>query len=195
VSTDNASGPRRFPRGPRAVLSAIALVAVIAAGGGTYLGLRGDHSHKSVSETSGSAETTTTLAPPVVTTGPTTPPAPTPTTTPAQPAATKPAATKQALPDTSKPVAVAGGSFVVVSGEVTLTHVVARCDTLYGIAQWFKLMGGVTALYEWNHSTVGSNPNLIFPGQVLAIKVPGADIPTISPMYLADTQQAAKTPV
>jgi nucleoid-associated protein YgaU len=135
----------------------------------------------------------TTVAPPAVTTGPTTPPtttrpSPAPTTTPAT---TTPG--KQALPDTSKPVKVAGGSFVVISGEVTLTHVVVHGDTLFGLAQWFKLMGGVRALYDWNHSTVGRDPNLIFPGQVLTIEVPGADIPTISPMYLADTQQAAKS--
>jgi nucleoid-associated protein YgaU len=217
VLSDNVPGHPRRPRGARALLLAIAVLAVISAIGGTYLGLRGNHSHKSAADASASKPLPTTTSPAPATTSPapavttpapavTTPapavttPAPavtttTPaatTTTPTAPASTSPTTTpKRTLTDTSKPVAVPGGSFVVVSGKVSLTHVVVHGDTLFGIAQWYKLMGGVTALYDWNHSTVGSDPNLIFPGEVLTITVPGADIPKISPVWLAETTQAS----
>jgi nucleoid-associated protein YgaU len=203
VLSDNVPGHPRRPRGARALLLAIAVLAVISAIGGTYLGLRGNHSHKSAADASASKPlpTTTSPAPAVTTPAPavttpapavtTTTPAAT-TTTPTAPASTSPTTTpKRTLTDTSKPVAVPGGSFVVVSGKVSLTHVVVHGDTLFGIAQWYKLMGGVTALYDWNHSTVGSDPNLIFPGEVLTITVPGADIPKISPVWLAETTQAS----
>jgi nucleoid-associated protein YgaU len=197
VFSDNAPSDRRRPRGPRTLLLAIAVLAVISAIGGTYLGLRGNSSHASASDASTSKplSTPTTLAPAAVTTPTTTDPTADPTTTSptTDPAATSPTTTpeKPAISDTSKPVAVPGGSFVVISGNVSLTHVVVHGDTLYGISQWYKLMGGVTALYKWNHSTIGSNPNLIFPGEVLTITVPGRDIPKISPVWLAETTQAS----
>jgi nucleoid-associated protein YgaU len=50
----------------------------------------------------------------------------------------------------------------------SLTYVVKSGDTLSGIAEWFKLHG-YTGLYDWNKSVIGSNPNLIFPGQRITI--------------------------
>jgi nucleoid-associated protein YgaU len=90
---------------------------------------------------------------------------------------------------TTSVIAVPGGSFRVVNNKVTLTHVVIAGDTLSGIAAWYRLMGGFTALYEWNHSTIGSDPDLIYPGEVLNISVPLRVVPKISPMYLALTAQ------
>jgi nucleoid-associated protein YgaU len=90
---------------------------------------------------------------------------------------------------TSSVIAVPGGSFRVIRNKVTLTHIVVPGDTLSGIAAWYKLMGGYTALYAWNRSTVGSNPNLIFQGEVLSITVPQKVIPKISPVFLAETVQ------
>ncbi len=75
---------------------------------------------------------------------------------------------------------------MVVGGTVRLTHVVRAGDTLFGIAKWYKLMGGSVALYRWNHSTVGDDPNRIYRGEVLTISVPGKDIPSISPVWLAE---------
>jgi nucleoid-associated protein YgaU len=90
---------------------------------------------------------------------------------------------------TTSVIAVPGGSFRVVNNKVMLTHVVIAGDTLSGIAAWYRLMGGFTALYEWNHSTIGSDPDLIYPGEVLTISVPLRVVPKISPMYLALTAQ------
>lgn len=71
-------------------------------------------------------------------------------------AAPKPAAPKPAAP--AAPVQTAAGDYTVVVG-----------DTLSGIAQKLNIQGGWQALAEKNKSTV-SNPNLIFPGQVLVTK-------------------------
>jgi nucleoid-associated protein YgaU len=92
---------------------------------------------------------------------------------------------------TKHPVKIPGGSFVVAGGLVHLTTVVGRGDTLYGLAQWFDLMGGWPALYALNHSVIGRNPNLIYPGEKLTLVIPAADIPKISPMYRADLHAAA----
>ena len=166
------------------LLFGIAIFAVLAAIGGTYFGLRG--SGKSASDqVSGSP----------VTTAPTTAASPTSTATVAPasvPTTASPPTTAKSFAATSRPIAVAGGTFVVIGGEVSLTHVVAPGDTLFAISQWYKLMGGYAMLYKWNHSVIGNNPNLIFPGEVLTITVPGADIPRISPMWLAEAKAQAK---
>lgn len=58
------------------------------------------------------------------------------------------------------------------------THVVARGDCLWRIARSLLIADGVTptgsatstlwrSIYEMNRDLIGSNPNLIFPGQVL----------------------------
>ncbi|HZP51886.1 transglycosylase family protein [Actinocrinis sp.] len=55
----------------------------------------------------------------------------------------------------SAPAKTTGHSYTVVSGD-TLSGIAAK----EGISNW-------ETLYQENQSTVGSNPNLIFPGQVL----------------------------
>jgi nucleoid-associated protein YgaU len=169
------------------LLFGIAIFAVLAAIGGTYFGLRGGSGKGASEQVSGSPVTT--ASPP---TGSTTP-ASTTTVAPATiPTTASPPTTARSFAATSKPIAVAGGTFVVIGGEVSLTHVVAPGDTLFAISQWYKLMGGYAMLYKWNHSVIGTNPNLIFPGEVLTITVPGADIPRISPMWLAEAKAQAK---
>ena len=50
----------------------------------------------------------------------------------------------------------------------SVTYTVKAGDTLSGIAEWFKLHGyGV--LYAANEGVIGSNPNLIFPGESITI--------------------------
>ena len=48
-------------------------------------------------------------------------------------------------------------------------YVVKSGDTLAEIAGTHDVKGGWRALYRLNRSTIGSNPNLIFPGQKLAL--------------------------
>ncbi|MEV8099062.1 transglycosylase family protein [Kitasatospora sp. NPDC085879] len=88
-------------------------------------------------------------------------------TVPAQhPAARQPAASQSAAgqkaaaePDTAnKPDPVDSVTVVVQDG-----------DTLDGIAQTLQLPGGWPALYEANHDTIGSNPDLILIGQTLLL--------------------------
>ncbi|GLX17482.1 transglycosylase family protein [Streptomyces lavendulae] len=50
-------------------------------------------------------------------------------------------------------------------------YVVAPGDSLSTIASDQHVEGGWQALYETNRSTVGGNPNLIFPGQRLTLRV------------------------
>lgn len=50
------------------------------------------------------------------------------------------------------------------------TYTVARGDCLYNIARKFYGNGGqYTKIYDANKGTIGGNPNLIYPGQVLTI--------------------------
>ncbi len=50
----------------------------------------------------------------------------------------------------------------------SVTYTVKAGDTLSGIAEWFKLHG-YGALYAANEAVIGSNPNLIFPGERITI--------------------------
>ena len=50
----------------------------------------------------------------------------------------------------------------------TITYTVKPGDTLSGIAEWFSLHG-YGALYAANMSVIGSNPNLILPGERITI--------------------------
>lgn len=50
----------------------------------------------------------------------------------------------------------------------SITYTVKRGDTLSGIAEWFKLHG-YGALYAANQAVIGSNPNLIIPGERITI--------------------------
>lgn len=74
----------------------------------------------------------------------------------AQAAATTHAATHAATAAATH--AVGTGSYTVKPG-----------DTLSGIAAAAHLQGGWQQLYAENHSTVGSDPNLIYPGQHLHV--------------------------
>ncbi|NGN62301.1 peptidoglycan DD-metalloendopeptidase family protein [Streptomyces sp. A7024] len=49
-------------------------------------------------------------------------------------------------------------------------YVVESGDTLTGIAAEEKVRGGWTALYERNRRTIGSDPDLILPGQKLSVR-------------------------
>jgi nucleoid-associated protein YgaU len=48
------------------------------------------------------------------------------------------------------------------------TYTVKAGDTLSGIAEWFKLHG-YGALYAANETVIGSDPNLILPGERITI--------------------------
>ena len=50
----------------------------------------------------------------------------------------------------------------------SITYTVKAGDTLSGIAEWFTLHG-YGALYNANRAVIGSNPNLIFPGERVTI--------------------------
>jgi nucleoid-associated protein YgaU len=50
----------------------------------------------------------------------------------------------------------------------SITYTVKAGDTLSGIAQWFMLHG-YGALYTANWAVIGSNPNLIIPGERITI--------------------------
>ncbi|MFK0044746.1 transglycosylase family protein [Streptomyces sp. NPDC090741] len=60
-------------------------------------------------------------------------------------------------------------------------YVVAPGDSLSAIATTQHVEGGWQALYETNRATVGSNPNLIFPGQRLTLRVTAAPAPPAAP--------------
>ncbi|MFJ9948766.1 peptidoglycan DD-metalloendopeptidase family protein [Kitasatospora sp. NPDC091207] len=57
------------------------------------------------------------------------------------------------------------------------TYKVAGGDTLSKIADAKQVEGGWQALYDHNRSVVGANPNLIFPGQQLALGAKAAAAP------------------
>lgn len=61
----------------------------------------------------------------------------------------------------ARPTAQSGAHFSV-------TYTVRPGDTLSGIAEWFKLHG-YGALYAANVAVIGSNPNLINPGERITI--------------------------
>ncbi|MBB1252020.1 transglycosylase family protein [Streptomyces alkaliterrae] len=106
-------------------------------------------------------------------------------------AAPKPAAPKQAAPKQAPKAGAA--SHTVVSG-----------DTLHGIAVAEDVEGGWQALYAKNKSTVGGNPDLIFPGQRLTLdgtaaaaqdapkQAPKQQAPKPAPKQQAPKQEAPK---
>ncbi|MGV9267810.1 M23 family metallopeptidase [Kitasatospora sp. NPDC003701] len=78
-----------------------------------------------------------------------------------------PAAAAQPAAEAAKPAAApAEESYKVVGG-----------DTLSKIADAKQVEGGWQALYDHNRSVVGANPNLIFPGQQLALGAKAATAP------------------
>lgn len=54
--------------------------------------------------------------------------------------------------------------------QKTINYTVVPGDTLWGIAQKFKV-DGYEPLYSWNMTVVGQNPSLIHPGLVLVVAV------------------------
>lgn len=56
------------------------------------------------------------------------------------------------------------------SAPAAQTYTVVKGDCLWKIAQKFYGNGSqYTKIYEANKGTIGGNPNLIYPGQVLTI--------------------------
>ncbi|WP_329390435.1 transglycosylase family protein [Streptomyces sp. NBC_01351] len=60
-------------------------------------------------------------------------------------------------------------------------YVVAPGDSLSAIATEQHVEGGWQALYETNRATVGGNPNLIFPGQRLTLRITATPAPAVPP--------------
>ena len=58
------------------------------------------------------------------------------------------------------------------TAKPAITYTVKPGDTLYGIAQWFKLHG-YGGLYAANRSIIGKDPSLIFPGERITISHAG----------------------
>lgn len=92
---------------------------------------------------------------------PTTSAAAAPTTPPATKA---PAAKAPATKAPAKKVPAAK----TAAAQAPITYTVKPGDNLFVIAQWFHLHGYGT-LYEANRSVIGSNPNLIHPGERITI--------------------------
>lgn len=81
---------------------------------------------------------------------------------------------RQVTHSTTKPTSVqtspAGSPSTAARGPIT--YVVKPGDNLSTIADWFKLHG-YGDLYRLNTTVVGSNPNLIRPGQKITISSTG----------------------
>lgn len=90
-------------------------------------------------------------------------PTPSPTATPS--ATPTPTASPTAAP-TPLPAPAAPTSPAAPSTNAPDTYTVVPGDTLYGIADTHRV-GGWQHLYQQNLGTVGANPDLILPGQVL----------------------------
>lgn len=122
--------------------------------GETYISILQDYSShvgdNSNDVTTNTSTSTTTLPP--VTVAPAPAPAPTP-----QPVA-------------SQPSSSGGATVPVPTPHPTTQYTVRSGDSLWSIASRFLGNGADwTELYNWNRSTVGNNPNLIYPGEVLNI--------------------------
>ncbi|MFC1403898.1 MULTISPECIES: transglycosylase family protein [Streptacidiphilus] len=119
---------------------------------------------------------------------------------PAVKAATKKATVKKAATNKAsvkktavKKAAVKAPS---TSGK-TEEHTVRRGDTLSGIAESLHISGGWQALYAANRSVVGSDPNLILPGERLtwtgsAAAKPAAEV-TVATSVVHHTTSTAKS--
>ncbi|MFD9262264.1 transglycosylase family protein [Streptomyces sp. NPDC059538] len=110
---------------------------------------------------------------------------------PSQPAAQ---VQTQSQPQTqSRPQVPAQGSGPRPTGTSVLPnpYVVAPGDSLSAIATDQRVEGGWQALYETNRSTVGDNPNLIFPGQRLTLRVTSA--PATPPPPRQDPEKPPRT--
>ncbi|MFD9010353.1 transglycosylase family protein [Streptomyces sp. NPDC059558] len=121
---------------------------------------------------------------------------PAPAVAPQGPAPSQPAAQvqTQSQPQTqSRPQVPAQGSGPRPTGTSVLPnpYVVAPGDSLSAIATDQRVEGGWQALYETNRSTVGDNPNLIFPGQRLTLRVTSA--PATPPPPRQDPEKPPRT--
>ncbi|CAM5315588.1 transglycosylase family protein [Streptomyces avidinii] len=123
---------------------------------------------------------------------------PAPAVTPQAPAPSRPTAQArpeaQAQPQTQRQVQVpAQGTGPRPTGTSVLPnpYVVAPGDSLSAIATDQRVEGGWQALYETNRSTVGDNPNLIFPGQRLTLRVTTA--PATPPPPRQDPEKPPRT--
>jgi nucleoid-associated protein YgaU len=85
---------------------------------------------------------------------------------PAQPQAPQPAQPKPAQPKPSQP-RPSQSKPAQQPGAGAHDYTVRSGDTLSSIAQAQHQSGGWQALYQANHATVGQEPDLILPGQVL----------------------------
>jgi hypothetical protein len=75
--------------------------------------------------------------------------------------------TRQSSPSRSTPTAPADPG-PVATGDGR-TYVVKAGDTLSGIAEQQSIKGGWQSLYELNRQLIGTDPNLIMPGQQLTL--------------------------
>ncbi|MEV7506529.1 transglycosylase family protein [Streptomyces sp. JL4002] len=73
-------------------------------------------------------------------------------------------------------------------------YVVAPGDSLSAIATEQHVEGGWQALYETNRATVGSNPNMIFPGQRLTLRITTAPAKPTKPVPPPPAQNPEKPP-
>lgn len=87
--------------------------------------------------------------------------------TPARVLRQAPAATLKRTPaPVTRHVASTGGA---LHADSTVTYTIKTGDTLSGIAAWFKLRG-YSGLYAANRATIGSDPDLIRPGERIVIR-------------------------
>ncbi|MDT0317461.1 transglycosylase family protein [Streptomyces millisiae] len=72
----------------------------------------------------------------------------------------------------AEPVAQAAPAAAPAEEDVAQAdrYEVVRGDTLFGIATSHEVSGGWQSLYELNRATIGGDPDLIFPGQRLALR-------------------------
>ncbi|MFB6825222.1 transglycosylase family protein [Streptomyces virginiae] len=89
--------------------------------------------------------------------------------------------------------APAQGGGPVPTGTTVLPnpYVVAPGDSLSAIATDQHVEGGWQALYETNRTTIGGNPNLIFPGQRLTLRVTTG--PALPPPPRQDPEKPPRT--
>ncbi|MEU9251973.1 transglycosylase family protein [Streptomyces sp. NPDC048270] len=89
---------------------------------------------------------------------------------------TQPQTPKQILPQQAKAATGQPAAAPRPTGTSVLPnpYVVAPGDSLSAIATEQHVEGGWQALYETNRATVGGNPNLIFPGQRLTLRITAA---------------------
>ena len=149
-----SQGPGAWPVcGPQAGLTAGGAPADVNTSSGS-----GSSSSGSSSASSGSSSSQA---------APSTQPSSAPSSAPsAQPvASTQTAPSTHSAPATTSSTASAPVSHRIGHGNYT----VRPGDTLSGIAAAAHLTGGWEALYQANKTTVGGNPNLIFPGQHLQV--------------------------